>query len=105
MTPTELDAIRARLATVDPGTLPWTEDAVFSLLDYADAAEGAWDEGSVPKEEAAGFVTHAPADIAALLAEVARLQRSLDLADKACDELEARRALHQGQASQDSVGQ
>lgn len=78
MTEQELQAIEARLAAATPG--PWRGygDKVFALLPsgvgFRDQVARVDEVGAGCQDANADLIGHAPSDIAALLAEVRRLQ-------------------------------
>ena len=88
-TATDLEAIRARLKAATPGPWEWTDESgtgrreTLSTLGESPIAvlmpeydvDGAYIEAT---PDDATFITHAPQDIADLLAEVERLNRHID---------------------------
>lgn len=91
MTPEQLSEIEARLRAATPG--PWTKDPRgggvvrgSTLIEFVRGssytqvalAVGLHEKEAGGQEENATFIANAPADIAALIAEVERLRRHLD---------------------------
>lgn len=78
MTTLDLDPIRARLAAATPG--PWDHNTAAELIqtEKGDAiVVPAWFGEDLPRWDDAELIAHAPADIAALVAEVERLRERL----------------------------
>lgn len=82
MTPLDLEAIEARLRAATPG--PWAAVWLSEALKVAHRHAMPWFADDAPesyrpsKEADAALISHAPTDIASLLAEVRRLRALLD---------------------------
>lgn len=77
MTALDLDPIRERLAAATPG--PWDHNTAAELIQTEKGdtvVVPAWFGEDLPRWEGAEFIAHAPADVAALVAEVERLREN-----------------------------
>ena len=85
MTEQELKAIEKRWAKATPGPWKWVDRCVRPDDKYKTMALCSFDlraNNAIPWENDAEFIANAPTDIHALLAEVKRLNRMVDLSCK-----------------------
>lgn len=71
----DLQPIKARLAAATPG--PWTEEAGLWKAFWGLRRRAYWHNDPLGRDEDADLIVNAPTDLAALVAEVERLRKSL----------------------------